>query len=73
MRDEILSFKANNTWFLKELPHDRKTLSSKWVFKKKIRIDGKVAQYKARWVVKGFEQCYELDYNQTFVLQAHKC
>ena len=22
MRDEMLSLKANNTWFLKELPHD---------------------------------------------------
>ena len=66
MRDEILSLKANNTWSLKELPHDRKALSGKWVFKKKIGIDGKVAQYKARWVVKGFEQRYKLDYDQTF-------
>ena len=29
MRDEMLSLKANNTWFLKEFPHDWKALSSK--------------------------------------------
>ena len=36
------------------------------MFKKKIKIDGKVAQYKARWVVRGFKQRYKLDYDQTF-------
>ena len=66
MRDEMSSLKANNTWSLKELPHDWKTLSSKWVFKKQIGIDGKVAQYKAKRVARGFEQRYELDYDQTF-------
>ena len=48
MRGEILSPKANNTLSLKKLSHDWKALSGKWVFKKKIGIDGKVAQYKAR-------------------------
>ena len=66
MRDKMLSLKVNNTWSLKELPHDWKALSGKWVFKKKIGIDGKVVQYKARWVIRGFEQCYRLNYNQTF-------
>ena len=66
MKDKMLSLKANNTWFLKELPPDWKTLSSKWLFKKKIGIDSNVAQYKARWVVRGFEQRYRLDYDQTF-------
>ena len=66
IKDKILSLKANNTWSLKELSHDWKALSSKWVFKKKIKIDGKVAQYKAWWVVKEFEQRYGLDYDQTF-------
>ena len=58
MRDKMLSLKANNTWFLKELSHDWKVLSGKLVFKNKVEIDKKVAQYKARWVDKGFEQHY---------------
>ena len=29
MREEMSSLKANNTWFLKELPHDWKALSGK--------------------------------------------
>ena len=66
MRNEMLLLKANNTWSLKKLSHDWKALLSKWVFKKKIKIDKKVAQYKARWVVRGLEQHYRLDYNQTF-------
>ena len=66
MRDEMLSLKANNTWSLKALPQDWKALSGKRIFKKKIGIDGKVARYKARWVVRGFEQHYRLDHDQTF-------
>ena len=68
MKEEMFSLLANNTWSLKELPHDQKTLFGKWVFKKKIDIDGKVVQHKAQWVVKGFKQCYRLDYNETFAL-----
>ena len=60
------SLLANNIWFLKELLHDWKALSSKWVFKKKIGIDSKVVQHKAHWVVRGFEQHYQLDYDKTF-------
>ena len=61
MRDEMSSLKANNTRSLKKLPYDQKALSGKLIFKKKIGIDGKIAQYKAKWVVRGFEQHYKLD------------
>ena len=48
MKEVMFSFLANNIWSLKELPHDWKALSGKWVFKKKIGIDGKMVQHKAQ-------------------------
>ena len=66
IKEKMSLFVANNTWPLKELLHDWKTLSGKWIFKKKISIDGKIVRHKARWVVRGFKQRYGLDYDKTF-------
>ena len=44
----------------------KKALGAKQVFKIKRGADGQIVQYKARWVVKGYEQRYSLDYDQTF-------
>ncbi|GJY07436.1 retrotransposon protein, putative, ty1-copia subclass [Tanacetum coccineum] len=38
----------------------------KWLFKKKIDMDGNVHNFKARLVVKGFTQTYRVDYVETF-------
>ncbi|GJR52517.1 retrotransposon protein, putative, ty1-copia subclass [Tanacetum coccineum] len=40
----------------------------KWIFKKKIEIDGKVHTYKARLVAKGYTQTHRIDYEETFSL-----
>ncbi|GKB89684.1 retrotransposon protein, putative, ty1-copia subclass [Tanacetum coccineum] len=42
----------------------------KWLFKKKINIDGNIHTYKARLVAKGFTQTYGVDYGETFSLVA---
>ena len=36
------------------------------MYKIKHGSDGKVARYKARWVVQGFRQKYGVDYDQAF-------
>ena len=41
-------------------------LRGKWVYKLKRRVDNTIARFKARWVVKGYEQLYSIDYDQTF-------
>nr|GEU56049.1 putative retrotransposon Ty1-copia subclass protein [Tanacetum cinerariifolium] len=43
-----------------------KTVGCKWIFKKKTDMDGKVHTYKARLVVKGYDQTYRIDYEETF-------
>nr|GEV21884.1 hypothetical protein [Tanacetum cinerariifolium] len=70
MNVEIQSMKDNEVWDLVELPPDGKTISSKWLFKKKTDMDGAVHTYKARLVAKGCTQTYKVDYEETFSLVA---
>jgi len=44
------------------------TLSSKWVFKKKLKTDGLIDKFKARLVVKGSNQKIDVDYFNTYSL-----
>lgn len=41
-------------------------LGGKWVYKIKRDVDGNVARFKARWVVKGYLQQFGVDFDQTF-------
>ena len=66
MQNELNSMKDNNVWDQVDLPKNRVALKCKWVFKKKIDSDSKVIKHKTRLVAKGFDQKYEIDYNETF-------
>ena len=66
MQREMESIASNNVWTLVESPKDRKPISSKWVFKRKIGPDGSVCSYKARLVAQGFSQKIGIDYDETF-------
>ena len=39
-----------------DLPPGHKPLGCKWIFKKKIKVDGSIDKYKARLVIKGYRQ-----------------
>jgi hypothetical protein len=66
MDDEIQSLRENDTWTLVDLPHDRQALGGRWIFKTKLDSTGNIARYKARYVVRGFEQKHGIDYSFTF-------
>nr|GFA67421.1 zinc finger, CCHC-type [Tanacetum cinerariifolium] len=54
--DEMDSIIGNNTWILVDLPPGSKAIKSKWIFKRKLRVDGSIEKLKARLVAKGFTQ-----------------
>ena len=66
MVDEMASLHKNEAWDLVELPAGRKPIGSKWVFKKKTNAEGKVEQYKARLVEKGYSQVPGIDFSDIF-------
>jgi len=76
MKNEIQSLKNNNTWDIVNVPSDQHVLKGRWVYKVKCDAHDQVSRYKACWVVKGYKQQFDIDYNQTFVsvvkLQTYK-
>lgn len=64
--DEMDSLITNTTWSLVDPPLNRNILKGRWVFKYKRGPLGEVVRYKARWVVKGYEQQQGIDYDETF-------
>jgi hypothetical protein len=64
---EYYAIQRKKTWTLRKRAEvDGKILRGKLVFKKKRDKDGNILKYKVRWVVRGFEQQYGKDYDQTY-------
>ena len=66
MNTEITELEAQNTWTITNLPPNKTTLRGKWVYKLKTDNKGNIKKYKARWVIKGFNQILGIDYIDTF-------
>ena len=49
-----------------DIPPGCKPLSSKWVFKRKRKVDRSLDKHKARLVIKGYKQTEGLDYFDTY-------
>jgi len=66
MSEEWQAHRTNETFtYVTQLPQDMRAISCRWVFKTKVSADGHT-RYKARLVIRGFEQQYGLDYTETF-------
>ena len=61
INDEMDSIMQNNTWKLSDLPPGCKPLGCKWIFKKKMKVDGSIEKFKARLVIQGFRQKEGID------------
>jgi hypothetical protein len=69
MQEEWASILLNKTFDVPDKPgqslNGRKPISAKWVFKAKRNPDG-TTRYKARLVIRGFEQVAGIDFNETY-------
>ncbi|GKD83848.1 ribonuclease H-like domain-containing protein [Tanacetum coccineum] len=63
--DEMDALLRNDTWEIVDLPKDKKTIGSKWIFKIKYKCSGEIDRYKAQLVDQGFNQKKGIDYEET--------
>ncbi|GJZ18372.1 zinc finger, CCHC-type containing protein [Tanacetum coccineum] len=56
INDEMDSIMGNNTWVLADLPPGCKPLGFKWIYKRKLKVDGTIEKFKARLVIQGYKQ-----------------
>ncbi|WVZ63750.1 hypothetical protein U9M48_013358 [Paspalum notatum var. saurae] len=66
MTNEYRALMANDIWRLVPRPPGVSVVTSKWLYKHKFHSDGTLARHKARWVVRGFCQQPDVDYDETF-------
>ena len=66
MQDELNMIEKNNTWELVDRSSHKKPIGVKGVYRTKLNLDGSINKYKARLVVKGYEQMLGVDFSETF-------
>ncbi|CAI7849739.1 unnamed protein product [Closterium sp. NIES-54] len=68
MDRELKALQERNTWKVVPIGVARyKTiLTGKWVFRIKTKADGTIEKFKARWVMRGFDQEHRRDFTETF-------
>lgn len=68
MTAEYQALITNNTWDLVRPPPNANIVVGKWIFRHKLRSDGTLDRYKARWVLRNFSQERGVDFDETFSL-----
>ncbi|GJZ38794.1 zinc finger, CCHC-type containing protein [Tanacetum coccineum] len=66
INDEMDSIMGNNSRVLADLPPGCKPISYKWIFKRKLKVDGTIEKVKARQVIQGFRQKSGIYYFYTY-------
>lgn len=66
MEEEFSALLHNYTWELVPRLLWANVVSGKWIFKHKLRADGSLEWYQATWVLHGFSQRPEVNYDKTF-------
>ncbi|GJU01522.1 putative ribonuclease H-like domain-containing protein [Tanacetum coccineum] len=66
MQEELLQFKLQQVWTLVGLPHGKRAIGTKWVYRNKKDKRGIVIRNKARLVAQGHTQEEGIDYDEVF-------
>ncbi|CAI7910209.1 unnamed protein product, partial [Closterium sp. NIES-53] len=68
MDKELKALQERNTWKVVpiEVARNKTILTGKWVFRVKTKADGTIDKFKARLVVRGFDQEQGRDFTETF-------
>nr|GEZ05903.1 putative ribonuclease H-like domain-containing protein [Tanacetum cinerariifolium] len=66
MQEERLQFKMQKFWVLVDLPHEKRAIGTKWVYRNKKDERGIVITNKARLVAQGHTQEEGIDYEEVF-------
>ena len=53
-------------WELIDLLNNKKFIGYKWVFIIKVDLKGRITKFKARLIVKGYKQIYNINYTEIF-------
>ena len=56
----------NGVWEIIPRPSDKSVVTSKWIYKIKHVVDGSIDKYKERFILRGFSQKEDIDYEETF-------
>nr|GEY10057.1 hypothetical protein [Tanacetum cinerariifolium] len=68
--EELLQFKMQKVWVLVDLPHGKRAIGTKWIFRNKKDERGIVVGNKARLVAQGHTQEEGIDYEEVFAPNA---
>ncbi|GJT76000.1 putative ribonuclease H-like domain-containing protein [Tanacetum coccineum] len=66
MQEELLQFKLQQVWTLVDLPHGKRAIGTKWMYRNKKDKRGIVIRNKARLVAQGHTQEEGIDYDEVF-------
>ncbi|CAI7798627.1 unnamed protein product, partial [Closterium sp. NIES-53] len=70
MDRELKALEDRNTWKIVPIgvARNKTILTRIWIFRVKTKADGTFDKFKARWVVRGFDQEHGQDFTETFAL-----
>nr|GFA05185.1 putative ribonuclease H-like domain-containing protein [Tanacetum cinerariifolium] len=66
IQEELLQFKMQKVWVLVDLPHGKRAIGTKWVFRNRKDERGIVIRNKARLVAQGHTQEEGINYEEVF-------
>jgi hypothetical protein len=64
--EEYKALLSNNMWDMAPQPPRANVITNKWIFKHKLKVAGSFDRNKVCWVLWGFTQLHDVDYDETF-------